>query len=183
MTCIVAYRGLSHVSIGCDSRGSNSEGFFDAYQTNKLITLECGAVLGVCGSYKVIQTIREGLNQVGLCQSNPLEIAYAIENLLRHHDLYKEQDWEAVLATQNKVYALDCECTVLEPKSPYVTCGTGEEVAIGALHALLDSDLTPEEMVTRSLLAAHAHLGSVGEPQQVINLGVGTKPNQTKTLV
>lgn len=79
-------------------------------------------------------------------------------------DAEQEQAGTFLVGVHGRLFAIDSDCQVGEPADQYAAVGCGDELALGALHATADLDLTPRQRLTAALRAADHHSAGVAAP-------------------
>ena len=72
-----------------------------------------------------------------------------------------------LIGWRGRLFDIDSDFQVGEPAARYGACGSGIEVALGALHVAADLELEPEIAVRRALQAAETHNIGVRGPFEV----------------
>jgi ATP-dependent protease HslVU (ClpYQ) peptidase subunit len=93
------------------------------------------------------------------CNEWAFNVAAALAEAARDaHIVNKDSggmDGAALLAWRHHLWHVTDHCALpVGAPSPYVTVGSGAEIALGALDVLADQDLPPAEKVVRAILAA-----------------------------
>lgn len=76
----------------------------------------------------------------------------------------QEQGGDFLVGVQGRLFSVASDYQVGEPADQYAAVGCGDELALGALHATADLDLTPRQRLTAALRAADHHSAGVAAP-------------------
>ncbi|MFF7067315.1 hypothetical protein [Streptomyces pseudovenezuelae] len=79
-------------------------------------------------------------------------------------DAEQEQAGTFLVGIHGRLFTIDSDYQVGEPADQYAAVGCGDELALGALHATADLDLTPRQRLTAALRAADHHSAGVAAP-------------------
>ncbi|MEU1275321.1 hypothetical protein [Streptomyces sp. NPDC005799] len=79
-------------------------------------------------------------------------------------DSDQEQAGTFLVGVHGRLFAVDSDYQVGEPDDQYAAVGCGDELALGALHATADLDLTPRQRLTAALRASDHHNAGVAAP-------------------
>ena len=176
MTCIVGLEHKGSVYLGADSAISDDSTITTIDPTEKLFHLNDSKIcIGACGSLRLMQAIKYGFaftKDDVLYEKN--DTKFLVDNfveILRTHLENKNilvdnglPNSNLLLAFNKQLWVIDTELQVYRSLTGYAAIGTGAVAALGALEALRDVDVLPEEKIYRALRAAALHIHSVRGP-------------------
>ena len=149
MTCIVAVKQDGEIVIGADSAGSNGH-LINRRADSKIVTIEGDDAEVVCGyttSFRMGQILRHHVKLPAKLKKDwidwlVVDVIEAICKALATHG-WEQKDKEGVqeggtfiLVAGGNLFTVHADFQVAQPDMNYVACGSGQEVALGALHAL-----------------------------------------------
>ncbi|WP_164868126.1 Ntn hydrolase family protein [Rhodovarius crocodyli] len=169
MTIIVSLRTPDGVVVGADSCLSDESGNRNRSRLPKLFRI--GAVLiGYAGDARLGEVLRY---QLQLAERHPKTdaaawistvVAPAIRQVAVDHHLVAEAadllPGTLLLVTDGRAFILHSDYGVSEPVERYAAIGSGERLAVGALHGLLHLGIElddPEAAIKAALSAAAEH--------------------------
>jgi ATP-dependent protease HslVU (ClpYQ) peptidase subunit len=182
MTCIIGYKDQKNscVYIGADSLGSNS--YTKTVRNDpKFFHYTKDIIFGFTTSYRMGQLIMYADNLFSEINIHDKEffthknlVTKFIPNLIK---LYKENEDDNIdkngtfiLATFDKLWKIYDNFQVQESLDNFVSCGSGEELALGALYALQKNDnYSIVEKIVIGLESAEKFSCSVQRPFHIIN--------------
>lgn len=175
MTCIVGAVHDGVVYIGGDSCASYPNISIDAGSTKVFRRGE--ALIGVCGSYKVIDILTYLMPALPDTLENPE--AYLRTNFMPNvYNALKKWSWnddeeysfEFLLGFKGKLYTFTSEFSILNTPAFGFGIGSGGEVALGSLITTYASKLDTRARLTLSLKAAETVVPSVRGPFSILTL-------------
>lgn len=168
MTTIVGLEHGGKVWLGADSQISSMDGIAQTSTNPKLFNMGDVMIVACAGSLRVAQVMQYMLELPFPTQSTKHDMAYmvtefaeALRHLVHETGAGRQSDgmatieFGALVGFRGKLYKLDADYNV--HCAPYMACGAGEQVALGALYAatkLLDD---PKAILDMSLRAAGTH--------------------------
>ena len=185
MTCIVGYVSDDGITyLGGDSLGSNGYSGMIYRQSKVFHCKDTGnAVIGYTSSFRMGQLLMYAKNLFDELSISKDEIDHEymvtkfvpkLQELLSNGgyektDSGRKSSGEFLLGYKDKLYNIQTDYSVLESLDKIDACGSGEEFALGALHAVKDSDLSPEEKLHTALRAASKFSVGVAPPFYIVN--------------
>lgn len=181
MTCIAAVRAADgSVWMGADSAASRCGTTVTLPATDAKIVDLGAALIGVSGLHATTVALRFGFTPPPYAGEDPFEwvaqqLAPAIKARLIEACVWSDSEEDgfprghgghAIVAMQGRIFELSQVCCVGEIAEDYHAIGNGEDVAFGALRALLRHapGVTPAEALTAALDAAAVHKDGVAGP-------------------
>jgi ATP-dependent protease HslVU (ClpYQ) peptidase subunit len=190
LTCIVGVVGASNlVWLAADSLGSGG-GLKQEFSTPKLISLRAeikkdhvfqrteSIIIGYTGSFRVgnvlhkqlkIPSVSKELYEYMVCDFVP-EVMDKLDHagcLKDDHHIKSGQDF--LVGISGRLFAVQSDFSVLEPAVGYTAIGSGQEFALGALHALETTDYNAKQVAQLAVAAASAFSTTVGGTIHVIS--------------
>lgn len=184
MTCIAAVAGEDgRVYMGGDSAGISDDSVLSlGVGAETKIWEKDGILFGACGSFRLSQILRWQMN---VPQYNPDaealdyltgSLVTAMRESLREHgnlitleeDSTEMIDGGILLGFCGRVFEVYNDFGVGELIHGYGSVGCGAPVAVGALAATEDYDITPQDRVRLALEAAERHSAGVRGPMTII---------------
>lgn len=182
MTCIVGYVDKKNdcVWIGADSLGSNSHNK-TVRNDPKFFHYTKNIIFGFTSSYRMGQLLLYSDNLFSDSKisdksffSHKNIVTKFIPNLVKY---YKENDDDEIdkkgtflLGTYNKLWKIYDDFQVSESFDEFNVCGSGEEFALGALHALeKNNKMSIKEKLVTALESAERFCCTVQRPFHIIN--------------
>ena len=160
MTLVVAIEHKDQVFMGCDSMMSDAH-TKDIFDRPKIIKKE-GILFGYSGNFILDNLIRFSL-QIPKGEKNEDWLYTQLLPKIREHFGEKPSlEGDALIVISGKVYHLQEDFSIVRSKRGYISIGSGNEVAFGALHAT--KELLPEDRIRIALEAASEYILSVGGP-------------------
>jgi ATP-dependent protease HslVU (ClpYQ) peptidase subunit len=173
MTCIAGVVSDGKVYIGGDSAGVNADGHLQLRKDPKVF-LTGDYLIGVSGSWRVCQKLRFTEFTSPPEHIDPFNFAVSIfMDELR--DLFKdtpERDFELLVGFQGRLFHIYGLSQVSEEIADYEACGSGAQVARGAMYAMdLHSEhLDPDMRVNAALEAAERFCSGVRGPFNILEI-------------
>lgn len=191
MTCIVGIRHSSGVLLAGDSVGVNGGGAAQMRRDPKVFQLNRHVAIGYTSSFRMGQLLRFNLSLPAIvdavgdkrsddafewavkefipaCRTALKDGGYATVNNTAEYGGY------FLLAVRDRLFEVQSDYQVAEPTPAYVATGSGEEIALGALHVLVGPDSEPltktkaKEFATKALNAAVFHSAYVRPPFEYV---------------
>lgn len=177
MTCIVGINEGGRIWIGADSLGVAGT-FAVVRKDRKLIRLTspgCETLIGFSGSYRLGHLLAHGFEPPRpRAGDDPAafmvtDFVEAVRNRLRAggalrvKDQVEEIDGAFLVGFGGRLFQIEQDLQAGEAAAGYDACGSGAEVALGALHATRGR-ADPEARLTAALEAAEAHGAAVRRP-------------------
>lgn len=165
MTLIVAVEYNKKIYMGCDSMMSDSN-TKDIYDRPKMIKKK-DLLFGYAGSFILDNVLRYTLKVPGGKRDERWLHEKFIPELKKSMN-NKMEDGEFLMGFSGKVYFIQEDFSVIRSKRRYISIGSGNEVAFGALHAT--KHLEPKLRIKAALKAASEYCLSVGPPFHYMEL-------------
>lgn len=203
MTCIVGYKTEDGIYMGADSCGSDGHSY--SRRKDKKVFFNNGYIIGFCGSFRMGQILQfdfkvpnndlkdEDGNIVDDFEFMVRKFIPEVRKEFYNHGFMKTTgDRESggfflVGTPNNRLFHIESDFQVSENLENFECCGSGSDVAYGAMYTqnhlgLLSSN--PQTSIEQSLRAAASIIVSVSEPFEVKFLGkdkaVRENVNQTE---
>jgi len=176
MTAIVGFVDKGKVTMGADSAGVGPDGALQLRKDPKVFIRD-GFLIGVCGTWRTIQelhyaplpSISSGL---GKDRDEWMVTTFLpwVRATVPAEDL--EQS-EILVGFQGNLYHIYGDRQVAKEIAPYDACGSGAQIARGALYAIQTSELnynTPQRKVRIALEAAARYNSGVHPPFTILEI-------------
>ena len=181
MTCIVAYKKNNIIYMGADSAGSNGHNTF-ARKDSKLF-IKNNMIFGFTSSFRMGNLLKYKL-EIPKHKSNISVDTYMntlfIDEVIKCFEdgAYTKNTNNVIqggiflVGYKNRIFKIESDFQVGEKLIPFDSCGSGEELAIGAMDALLqyDKNIKPEKLLTLALTSASKYTTSVDKPFKFLKL-------------
>lgn len=183
MTCIVAIKEGKTLYFGADSTaGSPSTGEGYAVATPKIFRTG-EYMVGYTISFRAGQVIHHdvdwpeppaGLPNEMLESFMVREVVPRLRNALRDGGAVKicegvEQGAHFLIGLRGQFFNVGLDFSAVSLPADFAAIGSGRHHAYGALHALADLQMAPEDRIRRALAAAAHYMMNVGEPFLLIS--------------
>lgn len=192
MTCIVGIRHDSGVLLAGDSVGVNGGGQAQMRRDPKVFQINRHVAIGYTSSFRMGQLLRFNLalpaivDAVGDKRTDDAfewavkEFIPAARTALKdggyaRNDSGTESGGFFLLAVRDRLFEVASDYQVGEPTPSYVSTGSGEDIALGAMHVLLGTNGKPptkakaREIATKALEAAVFHSAYVRPPFEFVD--------------
>jgi ATP-dependent protease HslVU (ClpYQ) peptidase subunit len=173
MTCIAGVKTEGGVLLAGDSLGSDGESG-TSYLAPKVFRLSAQVAAGFTSSFRMGQLLEHNLELPVLHGD---ERAWAIKDFVPAlRELFEEHGYSKIehneetggtflLAVRARLFLVQGDFAVLESRVPYDACGSGEQFAMGAMHALYRPKMKHHRAFLKAALdAASAFSVGVGPP-------------------
>ena len=196
MTCIVGFtdKKTNTTWIGADSLGSNgyTHTIQDGHKVFHNSTLN-NVIMGACGSFRVIDLLEfsnDLFPEIDAYTHPDINRKYMVNtfipNVMRVLQMQNisEKDTERggsfLVGVDGKLFEIQQDYSVLEPKDGYAAIGSGEVAARGSLYATTHNckKFTPEQHIISALEAAEKICIGVQRPFIILN----TSTNEIKII-
>lgn len=175
MTCIVGLVDKGTVYMGGDSCASSD--YAHQIVGNPKVFRIGEMILGVCGSFRLIDLLRFSVQGVAETDQHPerfLRTTFT-ENVYNVMEKYHESEKGELqgcllIGYKGALYEMQSDYSILNAPEWGLSVGSGVYAARGALHALSKHRYTPEKKVMMALEAAEAVAVGVKGPFKVITL-------------
>lgn len=175
MTCIVGITDGENIVIGGDTAASSPDGPEIYTLRNEKVFTTGEYLVGYCASYRAGQLARWQVDWPAPPPGTDLERFLVVEIVPRLRQALTEggadRPAQFLIGLRGQLFCIGSDWTAATLEEGYIAIGSGRHVAYGALHALADLDLPPEEKVLRALKAAQRYTSSVREPFRVLKAG------------
>lgn len=189
MTCIVGFTQDGFTYMGADSCGGN--GYTARPYANSKLFKRNGIVIGFTSSYRMGQLLEHADGFPEGLPDNPDEhfpwmvntLIPAVRTILSEGGLAKKENevesgGEFLVGTPGELFKVQSDYSVLTPLDGMGAVGSGDEVALGALHATRNLSLTATDRVRLALEAAAAINPNVLGPWHFWSLGADPRQEQ-----
>jgi ATP-dependent protease HslVU (ClpYQ) peptidase subunit len=182
MTCIIGLKDGGDIYIGADSLGSTS--YLKRQITTPKVFMVGDHLIGGTGSWRMLQLLQYSLKVPEQDCEDDLQhlvtnFVPAIRELFKEHGYSRIENNEEkggtfLLGYNSNLYSIESNFQITEHLELYDATGSGEEVALGAMGALIDNlMLTPEQKITKALELAAKYSKGVGGPFHIRKLPYG----------
>ena len=188
MTCIVAVAQAGAVCIGGDSAGVG--GYSLTQRADEKVFENEGYLFGFTSSFRMGQLLRYRFKPPRRHPADELvkfmttDFVDEVRKCLKEYGFTTikdavEEGGTFLVGTEGRIFRVDSDFQVGESIHPYDACGCGEDLALGALHAVYSSGLadTPDRdtigrsAVQAALNAAETFSAGVRSPFHILTLG------------
>lgn len=170
MTCIVGFiANDGRIIMGADCAGVNSNGDLE-HRDDPKVFRNGRYIIGVSGSWTAVQRLRfNPMPSVSLA-AKPIEVhAFMVTDILPWlaRTMPVHEEFEFLLGFEGELYHFHSSRQVGVAQESFDACGSGAQVARGALWALTDGGGMPETLVGVALQAAERFCSGVVGPFQI----------------
>lgn len=180
MTCIVGVETKDGVWIGGDSAGIS--GWTVSLHRDPKVFRVGHFLYGCCGSFRVRDVLRFGFTPPELPDDDERLDRYMVTEFVpalraclgeagvrrKSDDVESIKNASFLAGVRGRLYDVDGDFQIGQPMEGYSACGSGCEVALGALHVMRGTgglvEYPPELRMVRALEAAAAHNIGVRAP-------------------
>ena len=175
MTAIVGFVDKGKVTMGADSAGVGPDGALQLRKDPKVFIRD-GFLIGVCGTWRTIQELHYGklfpIALPGLNRDEWMVTTFLpwVRATVPAEDLEAS---EILVGFQGNLYHIYGDRQVAKEIAPYDACGSGAQIARGALYAIQTSELnynTPQRKVRIALEAAARYNSGVHPPFTILEI-------------
>jgi ATP-dependent protease HslVU (ClpYQ) peptidase subunit len=178
MTVVAGLLDSKGIYIGSDTFGSN--GWTGRSYKTKKVFKKNNFIIGGCGSYRMLNLLKEKL----VIPSEKVD--QNIEDYIYNDfcnsviDLFKKNNFLAridsvdriknasfIFAYKNRLFSFQTDLSILESKSNYIACGSGEFHAEASLFSTENTKLDGEERLRRAIICANNFVISVNDDIQI----------------
>jgi ATP-dependent protease HslVU (ClpYQ) peptidase subunit len=162
MTCIVGIEHAGGVTIGADAAGS--DGWSITSRADTKIFRNGPYLFGFCGSFRMGQLLHYSLIPPrvpagDLERHMATDFVDAVRECLQVGGYaQRKNEVEAggtfLVATADTLFCIQSDYQVARQRMGFDAIGSGEEVALGSLHATADRNITPKRRALMALQAA-----------------------------
>lgn len=178
MTCIVGYVEKGKVYIGGDNLASNRLGYKQTRIDEKIFKTK-NMLFGFTTSYRMGQLLQYSFTPP-VHKKGESDMKYLVNTFIpKLLEAYRKfafiaedanRGGQFLLGYKGHLYHIQDDFQVAESSLFYDSCGSGEHYAMGALHALSEYEMTPEERVLKALSSATQHCTTVAPPYKVMSI-------------
>jgi len=184
MTCIVGLEHQGAVYVGADSSEVDIESMAAATRSDTKVFLagEGRFVIGFSGSWRVGQLLRYAL-KIPQQPADKDDMAFMVTNFvdavrtvqkkkgtMKKENEVEESDSDFVVGYRGKVYVVRADLAVARTVHDFGAVGSGEQVALGAMHATRNRRIFPETRIKMALAAASEFCAGVRPPFHIVKL-------------
>lgn len=180
MTCIVGYVEQQTVFLGGDSAATDGADHQVLLTTPKVFRV--GEVLfGCTGDIRMMNLLRHSLDiplmKDDLDRYMNIDFVNAIRTCFKEGGYAERRDEREhggtfLVGLRGRLFCLDEDYQISEMQHPYNAIGSGERQAMGALYAVQQVEMTPEQRLTLALEAAAFHCASVRAPFHIESISL-----------
>lgn len=141
-------------------------------------------IIGCCSSTRIMQLMQHSFTPPDQ-PSRKEDIEYLVtdfidairtmqkdKGVMKKENELEEHDAQFLVGFNGNLYHVEEDFQVYQTHEPFAAVGAGADLALGALHALKDSSMSPEAKLCLALEAATAYNASVKPPFYVLKLEV-----------
>lgn len=186
VTCIVGLEHNNTVYIGGDSAGVEAYSLAICGRADEKVFInDTGEfIMGFCGSFRIGQLLRYALTVPEQSQRKD-DMAYMVTDFIdavramqkdkgsmKKENELEEHDAAFLVGYRGKLYVVESDFQVGRPIENYAAVGCGAPIALGAMFATRNSNLSPENRIELALSAAAEYNAGVRAPFLVLKLPV-----------
>lgn len=180
MTCIVALKDGGKVYVGGDAAGT-SDASITARRDPKVFKKN-GMLFGFTDSFRAGQIIHHSLKIPPKPKSLPtykymcttfiegLVECFTENKCISYKDSKVEMPANFIIAYEAEIYTVYCDFQIAINIVPYAAIGSGEDFALGALHAMGPYQIDPRVKVKAALDAASEFSTHVCKPYTILSI-------------
>jgi len=181
MSVVIAIKSKDRVYVGCDSRMSSEEGYYDSYISRpKAIKLDNGMIVAGVGNIGIVDILADVAKNITNLNHDIVvtKIALPLFNKLSGTVMFSngELDGALLVAKDDKAFVISSICTVEEIYN-YNALGSGKYTALGSLYSTCGIK-DPEKRIVEAIKATGASILSVSSEAYVAD----TKTNDFRKL-
>ena len=184
MTCIVGLEQDNTVYIGGDSAGVEAWSLAICGRADeKVFVNDSGEfIMGFCGSFRIGQLLRYALVPPEQSQKKD-DMAYMVTDFIdavrvmqkdkgsmKKENELEEHDAAFLVGYRGRLYCVESDFQVGRPIENYAAVGCGAQIALGAMFATRNSNLSPKNRIELALSAAAEYSAGVRGPFLVLQL-------------
>lgn len=175
MTCIVGLKADDGVWIGAD-RAVTTGGRVDQLAAPKISRLDDTMIVGFTGTLRGAQVIQYGFRVPRRHPKDEL-LEWMVTSVIpawneRFRDCsVSTSNTVALAGVEGRLFTVAGDSAVCELVGDFHATGSGEEYALGAMHATAGTGMAPRERIMLALESAAAYCASVGGPFDVEFIG------------
>lgn len=181
MTCIVGWVEDNDVYIGADSAGTNLQ-FGQRIRADEKVFVKGEMIFGFTSSFRMGQLLRYSLKipeqsaKQGDYEYMCTSFMDAVLKTLRSKRYAKTEKGRISIGTflvgyKGNLYEIESDLQVAKTMINYESVGCGDDLAMGALHALTKAKkLKPEKRIRMALEAASTFSAGVAPPFKILKL-------------
>ncbi len=177
MTCIVGLIHNDKVYLGGDSAGVS--GYAICSRGDSKVFTNGEFIMGFTSSFRMGQLLRYSFVPP-VCDTWDVERYMAIDfvdgvrKCLKDGGFAREESGEESAGTflvgfKNRLFMIDTDYQVGWNNASFDACGCGQDLAMGAMFALSDIDMSPEQKILKSLAAAAEFSAGVTGPFNIVS--------------
>lgn len=162
MTCVAGVKTATGVLLAGDSRGTNDDAGSQAtFTAPKVFRLTSEIAVGYCGSFRMGQLLEHHVTTTALRGDEAswaiTELVPTIREVLKTHGYTTVENNEEtagsfLLAVRGRLFEVHSDFAVLERDDAYTAIGSGQMVALGAMHALWEPKIGHTPAAARAFL-------------------------------
>lgn len=173
MTCIVGYIDKNkNLWMGADSLGTTSSTHIERKDVKLFENKDF--LIGFSTSFRMGQILRFKWNPPVQMKESDYEfmctkVVDSIRDCLRINGYTqitnnRESIGQFLIGYKNRLYKIDTDFQVAEHIDNFISCGSGEDFALGAFNILKNMDLSAKQICKKALETAEKFNPSVGKP-------------------
>jgi ATP-dependent protease HslVU (ClpYQ) peptidase subunit len=180
MTCIVGLQKNGVVWIGGDSAGTSGD-MRQRVRGDKKVFINGEFIIGFCGSFRVGQLLRHNL-QLPTPQPGQDDVTFLVNDFINavkaclsegsSVEQMKGFEGAFLVGYRGKLYNIEADFQVGQPEVGFDACGSGADVAIGAMHASTKVR-NSRKRIEKALEASALNNAAVRPPFTILSLKKG----------
>lgn len=179
MTCIVAFAAEGRVWMGGDSAGV--AGYSLTQRSDQKVFLNGGYLFGFTSSFRMGQLLRYRFTPPrrhpddDLLKFMSTEFVDAVRDTLKTYGFGKTVNGEEtggtfMVACEGQIFKVEGDYQVGKSIHAFDACGCGEDIALGVMLALDETEVPPDLIVQRALQAAETFSAGVRGPFTIVSI-------------
>lgn len=179
MTCIVGYVENDKVYIGGDSAAVSNINI--TIRKDPKVFMNSEYLIGFTSSFRMGQLLMYcDLPRIRPDESDIYKFM-CTEFINKVRSVFRKNGYSTVESSveyggvflvgyKGRLFKIYSDFQVAESYEPFASCGCGEDYALGAMHMIHETNLTPEEKIEKSLMCAEHFSGGVSKPFIIKNI-------------
>jgi ATP-dependent protease HslVU (ClpYQ) peptidase subunit len=182
MTCIIGLVHEDTIYMGGDSALTDTDNMTQRVMADQKVFVKDSMIIGCCSSLRVMQLLEHSLQlpDQGSRQSDieylVLDFMDAVRTVLKDKGSLKKEnelethDAQFLIGYNGVIYTVEEDYQMYQCTESWAAVGSGSDLALGAMYALRNVSMTPEEKIRVALEAAASYNATVRAPFYVLKL-------------
>jgi ATP-dependent protease HslVU (ClpYQ) peptidase subunit len=177
VTCIVAFSAEGRTWMGGDSAGV--AGYSLTQRSDEKVFANGGYLFGFTSSFRMGQLLRYRFTpprrhpEDDLTKFMSTEFVDAVRETMKKYGFGRTTNGEEtggtfLVACGDQIFKIESDYQVAKSLHAFDACGCGEDIALGVMLALDESDIPPDVIVQRALKAAETFSAGVRGPFTIL---------------